>query len=431
MSLLTSVVLFATCLVGAEPSAVQPEKAPETKKPVKTFTNSKADLTGDRAERYVDFSFDYPADWELNRPKGDFERYFVMLRRSSPRKDSGFIVENLSVGFYRGMGIGDKGLQEEQKRIAHERMVAALKAEIAVEVLGSRVTGEGTTKIGAYEGYEVRFVVEGKQKENDPAKSWGRAVRLPNPNDSNTGVTLYILGSSTAPELKEEKDLGIKGELPIILKSFKFATAQPAKGPDAKKAVKTFTNSRTSLTGDRAAHYVDFSFDYPADWNLERPKGDRERNFVTAERSIKRKDGDYTLENLSVGFYSGKGTGDKGTQDELKTKVRDQLVTALKAEIVSGLPGSKVTGEGSTKIGTYEGYEVRFDVEIKQKEGDPVKLWARAVLLPNPDGSDKGVALFIVGTNVAPELKEEKDLGIKGELPIVLKSFRFGKPIEP
>ena len=50
------------------------------------------------------------------------------------------------------------------------------------------------------------------------------------------------------------------------------------------------------------------------------------------------------------------------------------------------------------------------------------------ILIPNPDGSENGIAMFMLGTVAAPELKAEKDLGVKGELPTILGSFKFGKP---
>ena len=50
MPVLASILLIATLPHGG----ARPEKAPETKKDVKTFTNSKADLSGDQAEQHID-----------------------------------------------------------------------------------------------------------------------------------------------------------------------------------------------------------------------------------------------------------------------------------------------------------------------------------------------------------------------------------------
>ena len=278
--------------------------------------------------------------------------------------------------------------QEAQGRAETDRSRAngrCSRAEVAGEVLGSRVTGEGTTRIGAYEGYEVRFVVEVKQKENERAKSWGRAVSLPNPDDSNNGVTLFILGSTAAPELKEEKDLCIKGDLPVILKVVQVRQARPTvrsadrhvwKGqPRADRTdlfdycptgachgyrfrrdcsgylcragtVCDLPRRRTArwpsprgrggrkpaglhqlqdrLDGaDRAENIMSTFFHrLSARLKLNRPEGTRAGNFVTVERSITGKDGEYTLENFNVGFYSGKGTGRQGAPTGADSEAR-------------------------------------------------------------------------------------------------------------
>jgi len=40
-------------------------------------------------------------------------------------------------------------------------------------------------------------------------------------------------------------------------------------------------------------------------------------------------------------------------------------------------------------------------------------------------GSDRGVAILMMGTSFCPDLHEPQDLGRKGDLPILLDSFRF------
>jgi hypothetical protein len=71
------------------------------------------------------------------------------------------------------------------------------------------------------EGYEFRFQSHFQKTARGPMTVWGRVVLLPKPN-SKKGVTLTMLASSLAPEIHSAKDVGEKGQLPNVLKSFKF-----------------------------------------------------------------------------------------------------------------------------------------------------------------------------------------------------------------
>ena len=221
----------------------------------------------------------------------------------------------------------------------------------------------------------------------------------------------------------------------LLFAIFLIAPVLAADPPETKKAVKTFTNSKTDLTGERADHYVEFSFDYPADWTLDRQTGDKNPNFVAVDRSAVRPGAKDTLENFNVGTFYGKGSSQKAVLarkgETQKLKVRDQIMDPLKAFVAKSFPDAKVTGEGLTKVGAYDGYELRFAFEIKPKTGEPLNVWGRIILVPNPDAKANGVMLAMLGTSVALELKTEKDLGTKGDLPVILNSFKFGKRAKP
>jgi hypothetical protein len=47
--------------------------------------------------------------------------------------------------------------------------------------------------------------------------------------------------------------------------------------------------------------------------------------------------------------------------------------------------------------------------------------------LPPVNGGTSGVTLLMLATSLADELKTVNDVGVKGELPMMLDSFRFGK----
>src|SRR6185369_5802479 len=57
-----------------------------------------------------------------------------------------------------------------------------------------------------------------------------------------------------------------------------------------------------------------------------------------------------------------------------------------------------------------------------------IRIWGRIVLVPGviKQGKDlHGVAVVMYGTSAAPEIRSLEDVGTKGELPRILKSFRF------
>jgi hypothetical protein len=129
-----------------------------------------------------------------------------------------------------------------------------------------------------------------------------------------------------------------------------------------------------------------------------------------------------TLENFAVGYCQTSGNA------EADKKLIPELVKSLKKQSAAGLPKFTVTSEGERKLGEYVGTEIRFTSELSIPEKkSTVQIYGCWLILPNPHGGTNGVCICYLGTNQAPELKEGKDLGVKGDLPVILKSFRFGK----
>src|SRR5262245_4190114 len=144
-----------------------------------------------------------------------------------------------------------------------------------------------------------------------------------------------------------------------------------ADDPKDQKAVKTFVNAREGLTGERATHYVDFSFDYPAGWKLKRETGNRDRNFVTVERIEKGEYGTFTQEQFNVGSFRLKGQANSAMidprPDAARKRLRDESIAQLKKQVAPGLPAITFTREGLTTLGDLSGYEVRFTGVFPQK----------------------------------------------------------------
>lgn len=177
-----------------------------------------------------------------------------------------------------------------------------------------------------------------------------------------------------------------------------------------------FVNSKTNLDGKLLEHYVDFSFYYPGTWQKDAEAGvTGASNFAKVERRLPP---DFTQENFAVGWYSATGTS---------TELFKNLAENLSKQLSTGFPEYRKVSEGPTRVGVYDGYEFRFEGMSRNTAKGDVKIWGRVVFLPPPSGGSTGVTLLMLTTSLAPELTSIDDVGVKGELPMVLESFRFGK----
>ena len=185
--------------------------------------------------------------------------------------------------------------------------------------------------------------------------------------------------------------------------------------PDAVQ----FVNSKDKLDGKLADHYVDFSFYYPKGWQKDPKAGvPGAVNFAKVERRLPP---DFTQENFAVGWYSSAGS------EEGDRAAFPGLAANLSSQFAKGFTEYRKINEGSVKVGAYDGYEFRFESISRNTERGDIKIWGRVIFLPPVDGGKNGVTLLMLATSLAPELKNINDVGVKGDLPMVLDSFRFGK----
>jgi hypothetical protein len=182
--------------------------------------------------------------------------------------------------------------------------------------------------------------------------------------------------------------------------------------PTGAANTKRYVNSREGRSGSLADNFVDFSFDYPDNWEMD---DNPAPNFVRVERKMTDDDGNFTQENFAVGWVSATGTA-------LDKQLMPQLAKQFNTQFAAQFPNYKKVSEGETKIGDYDGYEFRFTAEKNN-----VEFWGRVAMLPPPSGQKKGVALVMIASDRATELSGVEDVGEKGELPVILESFRFGE----
>lgn len=183
-----------------------------------------------------------------------------------------------------------------------------------------------------------------------------------------------------------------------------------------------FVNSKANLDGKLAEKYSDFSFYYPNTWQLDPKSGVAgASNFVRVERRLPP---DFTQENFAVSWYDSQGT--LAADQE---KVFPKLVKSLEDKLSKTYPEFKVLSEGGTTINALNGYELRFQSVSRGTEKGDITLWGWVVFLPpGKEGQTNGLQLLMLTTSLAPELKSAYDVGVKGELPMILNSFKMGSP---
>ena len=182
-----------------------------------------------------------------------------------------------------------------------------------------------------------------------------------------------------------------------------------------------FVNSNANLTGKLAEHYVDFSFYYPDGWQKDPKAGvPGAGNFAKVERRLPP---NFTQENFAVGWYASAGSeeGDRATFHTLAENLSAQYA------LNSDFSEYRKVSEGPTTTGHYNGYEFRFESVSRNTAKGDIKIWGRVIFVPPVDGGKNGVTLLMLTTSLAQELKSVNDVGVKGQLPMMLESFRFGK----
>ena len=189
-------------------------------------------------------------------------------------------------------------------------------------------------------------------------------------------------------------------------------------GGDVTMDVTHFVNSHaTSQSPDLAAHYIDFSFNYPKGWTIDPATG-----TATASNFIKvvRKDANQTdIESFAVGTYHGTGNP---AQDQT---LIPQLLDQLDSQFASALPGYHQIDTGTTTIAGQQVMQRRF-AGATTLGSKPLNFYGKIIVVPGPAGNTNGVLMLLLATDVSGEFHSVVDVGVKGQTPVALSSFKFG-----
>ncbi|HJU56549.1 MAG TPA: hypothetical protein VJ715_18330 [Pyrinomonadaceae bacterium] len=182
-----------------------------------------------------------------------------------------------------------------------------------------------------------------------------------------------------------------------------------------------FVNASANLDGKLAENYSDFSFNYPSGWEKDPKAGVAgASNFVKVERRLPP---DFTQENFAVSWYESRGTFEADESEAVFQK----LVESWKSRLSKNFPEFQALSDGPTTVNGTKGYELRFESVSRGTEKGDITLWGRVVFLPpGAEGKKNGTQLLMLTTSLAPELTSADDVGVKGELPVILNSFKMG-----
>jgi hypothetical protein len=177
----------------------------------------------------------------------------------------------------------------------------------------------------------------------------------------------------------------------------------------------TFTNARGSLEGPLAEHYTDFAFNYPKTWKLNSTAGSS--NFVDV---MLRTPDNQPVESFAVSYYESSGSvaGDRETVEKLALEKSERFAKSIS--------NYQKVSSGETTVNSIAGYEFRFSGNLNLP-GSP-NIWGRMVFLPpGRIGETSGVTMVMYVTSLSPEVRGVDDVGAKGDLPVILNSFKFGQ----
>ncbi|HEY3580039.1 MAG TPA: hypothetical protein VGK82_05825 [Pyrinomonadaceae bacterium] len=236
-------------------------------------------------------------------------------------------------------------------------------------------------------------------------------------------VVKPVLDKKVAEERARENPQVVVTSTPTPEPSLAQASPSPSASADTfvpPPNTVEFTNAKDKLDGPLAAHYFDFSFYYPNSWQADPKAGvPGATNFVKVERRIPP---DFTQENFVVKWYESTGTY-AGDLPSFPKRAEE-----FSASLAKAFPEYKKVSEGPTKVNSMDAYEFKWEGLSKGTEKGDLHLWGRVIFLPTGhEGDTNGAILSMFTTSLAPELSSVEDVGTRGEAPVILESFRFGK----
>lgn len=241
-------------------------------------------------------------------------------------------------------------------------------------------------------------------------------------------TAVYFSSNQTA----EQRRAAIGNSAPSIAVAAVPAASAPTQPPQTFAPVKEaapllpagfveFENKKSILSGKLVDKFVPFSLGFPARW--KKSDGAAAKNAGNFLDVANLSANNLPLEQLLVSWYDSRGTF---AADSAAFPVLTEKYAAKYSDHETGIPSYRQISKGAVKLNGRDAYEFRFEGEAVDGDGAPIKIWGRTVFLPvGKEGATTGLTLTMLATSLEPALLGAQDLGEKGELAQVIKTFRF------
>jgi hypothetical protein len=182
-------------------------------------------------------------------------------------------------------------------------------------------------------------------------------------------------------------------------------------GPAMTRFVNSRANARSELL---QRHYVDFSFDYPADWQVApQTAGDQASNYVNLTAPTVRGRIPYAV---NVGYAFGTGNAESDRREMARA------LPDIARQFGESWADYRITSVGEDRIGSHDSHSWRFSARTTDAAASQVYGRGDIIL---PPGATRGVLILSLVTEAASEVRSPADVGESGPIEAIHDSFRL------
>lgn len=241
------------------------------------------------------------------------------------------------------------------------------------------------------------------------------------------GISGYLLyrkhGAPPAPApIVHEHPSAPPAPAPVVVPApapVAVATPAPAPRPVGQRAAPhgtaIFVNQNRELDAFLAKNYLDAIFVYPAGWEMNEEVRKNGNGFIRVSRKVtdERKD--------SESFQLGAWQRNPANSDQETIR---GIAQRINSAMSSNMKQARDFPLEAMRFGLYEATAWKFEGVTK----DNVHLYVKVLFLPPQNQSQTSAPLLTLIAAGGPraEVRTPDEVGIKGELPLVLNTLRWG-----